>query len=175
MSHPAQQLISFVLKIVHPRAMVELEIPWVSTFIFLYLAFGYNLRIFKVLLLYRTSANKAGGIEHQTLPILSFYPPLTLSTLCVCVCVWGWNSWPTSWVTLPAPPPPFFLMGVFKIESHRTVCLGWPQTSILLVFASWVTRIIGMSHRHLAALHFYDDTNITLYTLWQKWKLHTQV
>jgi hypothetical protein len=31
---------------------------------------------------------------------------------------------------------PFFVMGVFKIESHKLFCLGCLQTSILLISAS---------------------------------------
>jgi hypothetical protein len=31
-----------------------------------------------------------------------------------------------------------------------TVCLGWLWTSILLLSASWVTRITGVRHRHQA-------------------------
>jgi NAD-dependent oxidoreductase involved in siderophore biosynthesis len=29
----------------------------------------------------------------------------------------------------------------------QTLCLGWPQTAILLISASWVVRIIGVSHQ----------------------------
>jgi hypothetical protein len=29
-----------------------------------------------------------------------------------------------------------------------TICLGWPQTAVLLISASWVARITGMSHWH---------------------------
>jgi hypothetical protein len=32
----------------------------------------------------------------------------------------------------------------------QTICLGWLLTMILLIFASWVARIIGMSHQCLA-------------------------
>jgi hypothetical protein len=31
-----------------------------------------------------------------------------------------------------------------------TVCPGWLQTTILLISASWLARIIDVSHRHLA-------------------------
>jgi hypothetical protein len=57
---------------------------------------------------------------------------------------WGLNSGPSPWATLPA----LFLWGVFKIGSPRTICLGWLQTMILLISASWVARITGVSHRH---------------------------
>jgi hypothetical protein len=42
--------------------------------------------------------------------------------------------------------PLYFCEGVFKIESCRTVCLGWPRTTIFLISASWVARITGVSH-----------------------------
>jgi hypothetical protein len=32
----------------------------------------------------------------------------------------------------------------------QTICLGWPRTMILLILASQVTRITGMSHWHPA-------------------------
>jgi hypothetical protein len=32
----------------------------------------------------------------------------------------------------------------------RTICLGWLWTVILLISASWVVRITGMSHWRLA-------------------------
>jgi hypothetical protein len=41
-------------------------------------------------------------------------------------------------------------LGYFRDEKSKTICLGWPQTSILLSSASQVNRIIDMSHRHLA-------------------------
>jgi hypothetical protein len=39
-----------------------------------------------------------------------------------------------------------FVLGIFKIESHGTVCPGWLRTGMLLISASWVARITGMSH-----------------------------
>jgi hypothetical protein len=35
---------------------------------------------------------------------------------------------------------PFFVLGLFKIGS------GWPQIMILLISASWIAKITGMSH-----------------------------
>jgi hypothetical protein len=32
----------------------------------------------------------------------------------------------------------------------RTICLGWPQTLILLISASWVARITDVNHQYLA-------------------------
>jgi hypothetical protein len=34
----------------------------------------------------------------------------------------------------------------FNIGSHELLCLGWLWTGILLISASWVARIAGMSH-----------------------------
>jgi hypothetical protein len=36
-----------------------------------------------------------------------------------------------------------------------TICLGWLWTIILLNFASWVTRITGVSHQPPAQEHFW--------------------
>jgi hypothetical protein len=33
----------------------------------------------------------------------------------------------------------------------QSICAGWPWTEILLIPASWVTRIIGVSHWYLAS------------------------
>jgi hypothetical protein len=68
--------------------------------------------------------------------------------LCVCVCVceretevWtqGLHLEPLHW--------PYFCEGFFEMESRRTICLGWLWTVILLISASWVARITGMSHQ----------------------------
>jgi hypothetical protein len=36
----------------------------------------------------------------------------------------------------------------------RTICLGWPQTSIHLISASWVATIPGVSHLHPHSIMF---------------------
>jgi hypothetical protein len=36
-----------------------------------------------------------------------------------------------------------------------TICLGWLQTSILLISASWVARITGVSQWHCNLYNFY--------------------
>jgi hypothetical protein len=64
----------------------------------------------------------------------------------VCVCYWGLNSGPSPWAT----PPALFLWRVFWDRVLWTICPGWPRTVILLISASWVARITGMSHWHLA-------------------------
>jgi hypothetical protein len=38
------------------------------------------------------------------------------------------------------------VMGFFGIRSHELFCPGWLQTAILLISASWVARITGVSH-----------------------------
>jgi hypothetical protein len=42
---------------------------------------------------------------------------------------------------------PFSVMGFFKIGSCRTIhSPGWLWALIILIFASWVARITGVSH-----------------------------
>jgi hypothetical protein len=48
-----------------------------------------------------------------------------------------------------------FCSGCYGDEVSRTLCLGWPRLAILLISASQVARITGMSHQHPAPLHFY--------------------
>jgi hypothetical protein len=45
---------------------------------------------------------------------------------------------------------PFFVMGSFQGSVSQTLCPGWLQNAILLIFASWIARITGVSHQHLA-------------------------
>jgi hypothetical protein len=42
---------------------------------------------------------------------------------------------------------PFFVTGVFEIGSLELFPWVWIQTTILLIAASWVVRITGVSHR----------------------------
>jgi hypothetical protein len=39
-----------------------------------------------------------------------------------------------------------FCDSYFQDRVSQTTCLGWLRTSILLISASWVARITGMSH-----------------------------
>jgi hypothetical protein len=55
---------------------------------------------------------------------------------------WGLNSGPTTWAT----PPALFCDGFFWDRVSQTICLGWVQTAVLLISASWVARITGESH-----------------------------
>jgi hypothetical protein len=49
---------------------------------------------------------------------------------------------------------PYFFEGFFEIGAHWTICSGWLWTMILLISASWVARITGLSHWHLAGYTF---------------------
>jgi hypothetical protein len=56
------------------------------------------------------------------------------------------NSGPAPWAT----PPALFCDGFFQDRGSWTICLGWLRTVILLISASWVARVIGVSHWHPA-------------------------
>jgi hypothetical protein len=43
-----------------------------------------------------------------------------------------------------------FCSGYFGDGVSVTISLGWPETSILLISASQVARVSGVSHQHLA-------------------------
>jgi hypothetical protein len=51
--------------------------------------------------------------------------------------------------------PCFFVMGFFQDKVLCTICPGWPWTLILLIFASWVARITGVSHWSPACLNLH--------------------
>jgi hypothetical protein len=55
------------------------------------------------------------------------------------VSVWVLGRCSTTW----APPPALFCVGYFWERVSPSICLGWPQTAILLISASWVVRITG--------------------------------
>jgi hypothetical protein len=50
---------------------------------------------------------------------------------------------------------PFSVLDIFEIGSHGLFVWGWLWTAVLLIFASWVARITGMSHWCLAYLFFF--------------------
>jgi hypothetical protein len=58
-----------------------------------------------------------------------------------------------TWTQAPHLEPfhqPYFCEGFFRDRVCWTICPGWLRTEILLISASWVARITGMSHWHLA-------------------------
>jgi hypothetical protein len=55
----------------------------------------------------------------------------------------------------------FLLVRFFKIGSCELFAQGWLQITILLIFATWVARITGVSHQCLAAVLGFQ-----LRTLW---------
>jgi hypothetical protein len=60
---------------------------------------------------------------------------------------WGLNSGPSPW----AIPPALFVIGFFfEIGFCELFALGWLRTSILLISASWVARVTGVSRQCLA-------------------------
>jgi hypothetical protein len=70
------------------------------------------------------------------------------------------NSGPTPWAILPAP----FCEGFFRDRVlWNYICLGWLRTKILLISASWVARITGMSYQHLALGPFKMKCYIVVY------------
>jgi hypothetical protein len=73
----------------------------------------------------------------------------------------GLNAGPTPWVTPPAPPPTFFVF--FQDRVSQTICQGWLRTLIILISASWVARIIGVSHWHPAWFCLLREEKNTLY------------
>jgi hypothetical protein len=56
----------------------------------------------------------------------------------------------TPWPTLSA----LFYVGSFHDWSYFC-CLGWLQIVILLISASWLLGLLGMSHRHWAYFFFW--------------------
>jgi hypothetical protein len=52
-------------------------------------------------------------------------------------------------------PNPVFMLGFFKIGSHELFAETWFCTEILLMSASPVARIIGVSHLCLALTGFF--------------------
>jgi hypothetical protein len=58
--------------------------------------------------------------------------------------------------TLRHSTSPIFVMGIFEIGSHELFAQGWLWTAILLISASWVARITGVSHRHPATFSIVD-------------------
>jgi hypothetical protein len=60
------------------------------------------------------------------------------------LCLLGMCS--TTWVS----PPALLCVGYFQDRVLQTLCLDWLWTEILLISASWVSRITDISHQHPA-------------------------
>jgi hypothetical protein len=71
------------------------------------------------------------------------------------------------WVGLhfESPHQLSFMMGFFQGSVSWTICLGWVQTVILLISASWVARITGVSHKCLAGLFLRLSTMVLKFWL----------
>jgi hypothetical protein len=81
---------------------------------------------------------------------------------------WGLNSGPALWATLPA----LFCDGFFfRDRVSRTICRDWLWTAILLISASWVTRITGVDHQ--CPTCFYSWNNVLQQCLWAIFPLHS--
>jgi hypothetical protein len=67
--------------------------------------------------------------------------------------------------TLSHSTSPFLGMGFFEIRVLRVISPGWLQIVTLLISASWVARIIGMSHRCLTFFSYFDCSHdyVTIY------------
>jgi hypothetical protein len=85
-------------------------------------------------------------------------------------CLLGRHS--TTWATLPENT--IFCVGYFQDRVLWTLCPGWPQTMILLISASWVTRIISMSYWHPAGMSFFQFIGMLLWKWNFRWcnKIH---
>jgi hypothetical protein len=64
--------------------------------------------------------------------------------------------------TLPLEPlhQSCFVMGFFKIGSCQVFVQGWLRTVILLISASWIARITGVSHQCLTMAVFHSGAKI---------------
>jgi hypothetical protein len=90
------------------------------------------------------------------LSIVLLYPLTTLLSLTplFCLFVFALLGFEFRAYTLSHSTSPFFVMGFFQNKVLQTICQGWLWTSGLLISASWVARITGVSHRRLA----FNDT-----------------
>jgi hypothetical protein len=61
--------------------------------------------------------------------------------------------------TLSHSTSPFFVC-YFQDRVSQTICPGWLRTTVLLIAASQVARIIGVSHWHPALLLVFKEKSI---------------
>jgi hypothetical protein len=81
----------------------------------------------------------------------------------------GTGDW-TQGLHLELLHQPYFYESFFEIRSCRTICPVWRQTSILLISASWVARIIGVSHGAQLPIFIRLFVKIELWVLCSKYK-----
>jgi hypothetical protein len=62
------------------------------------------------------------------------------------------DKWQNTVTHLEPVHQPFRRYFFFRVRVSQTICLGWLRTSTLLISASFVARITGMSHQHPATL-----------------------
>jgi hypothetical protein len=89
----------------------------------------------------------------------TFYKLYLIPNLHFFLWYWDLNSRShTCWASaLPLGPlhQPFFVLGIFEIGSCKlTFCVGWLQTVIILISASQIPRITGLSHWHPASISY---------------------
>jgi hypothetical protein len=102
--------------------------------------------ILRILLLFCSSGDWTQGLTHAG------HAP----GLCLFLWYWGLKSGPTLWAT----PPALFDDGFFQDRVSRTICPCWLWTMILLISASWVVRITGMSHCAWLVFCFCDRVSL---------------
>jgi hypothetical protein len=107
--------------------------------------------------IYKSSYNILNSPLHHS-PLSSPYPIISYLNEHTFFCGTGFEL---RAYTLSYSTSPFFVMGFFKIVS-QTVCSGWLQTEMLLVSASWVARITGMSHQHPTECMFLNRVLLVL-------------
>jgi hypothetical protein len=82
--------------------------------------------------------------------IEKFFEIILIVLFCFCLPVVGLEL---RAYTLSHSTSHFFLWWIFsRWVSRRTTCPGWLQTMILLISASWIARITGVSHQRLDTL-----------------------
>jgi hypothetical protein len=71
---------------------------------------------------------------------------------------------------------PFFVMGFFQVSSSQTIFLGWIPL-ILLISASWVARITGISHKWLLDSLDYNKFALLMYCIKEQntWSMNTAI
>jgi hypothetical protein len=74
-------------------------------------------------------------------------------------CTGAWTQDFTPWVT----PPALFVLGIFEIGSRELICLGWLWNAIVLISASSVARITGVSQWHRLGFYFILFFNVDLH------------